>query len=71
VDKHSINSGGTQAELQEQAPDLVEERDGVTLDNPAPVNCAAPLPNGHDVDAQLGGAHEPASSVEVDDALPG
>jgi hypothetical protein len=61
----------TQAELQVQGLDVVEERDGATLGKPASVNDAAPLSNGHDDGAQLNGAHEPASAVEVDDTAPG
>jgi hypothetical protein len=50
----------TQAELQAQGLDVVEERDLGVSDKPAPVNGAASLSNGHD-----DGAHEPASWVEV------
>jgi hypothetical protein len=60
VDKTNINSGGTQAELQEQALDLVGQRDRVSSDNLAPVNGAVPLSNGHG-----DGAHEPAGLCEA------
>jgi hypothetical protein len=68
VNRNSINSGITQAELQAQEPDLIKERDGATLDKSAPVNGAVPLSNGHAEDAQLGGAHEPVEAVEADAA---
>jgi hypothetical protein len=66
VSKTNINSGGTQAEQQAPAPDLIEERDGVTSDKSAPVNGAAPLSNGHGDGYKLNGAHEAGGALPVE-----